>query len=387
MVIQAGAEDVAETTPAATEADLPSRREQRERERRENGRPVDFEPDTLVRDDEDDDGPTDELQGDELRAAMRGTSFTDSPSFTDSSFSDSSFTDVPEREPASQTPLRDPIHDDSLFVPSTIDDDISAQPLLAMTLKELEPPFADSVDDSAPGPRRASFHTNADSSIASLSSLAEEIEPAPEREVKKQRTYTGAVWAIAAMPVLQLIASIALLYGGFGNNLPLMLIVWFGPYLVVLGLAAYDRLAQQVWGHKDIASPWWAALTAPVYLVVRAVRSFRETGKGFAPIGLWGAGVLAVLVGVIALPGLLISVLPSNFSAEAEQSIASDAATFGGDITLDCPASPPVFFGQLFTCIGEKANGETDSIAVSLQRENGWIGWRVEDWGSWDIRD
>ena len=43
--------------------------------------------------------------------------------------------------------------------------------------------------------------------------------------------------------------------------------------------------------------------------------------------------------------------------------------------------------GELFTCRAAKPSGETDSIAVSLQRENGWITWRVEDWGLWVLTD
>jgi len=43
----------------------------------------------------------------------------------------------------------------------TVDDELSAQPLLAMTLKELEPPLTETVDEDTPGPRRASSHTNA----------------------------------------------------------------------------------------------------------------------------------------------------------------------------------------------------------------------------------
>ena len=266
----------------------------------------------------------------------------------------------------------------------TVDDELSAQPLLAMTLRELEPPPADTVDELAAEPRRARTHTNAAPAASTLSALAE--ERAPEREIKQMRSYPGAVWLMAAMPLLQVVASAALIVGGLGNNLPLVLVVWVGPYLIVLGLAAYDKLLLQIWGHRDPASPWWALLGQPGYLVARALHSYRETGKGFAPVIVWASSLLGVLVGVLVLPGLLLSVLPQTFSEEIERSVAADAAAIGADIVVDCPA-PPLLVGDSITCRAEKSDGASDSISVSLQRENGWIAWRVEDWGSWVLAD
>lgn len=262
----------------------------------------------------------------------------------------------------------------------SVDDELSAQPLLAMTLRELEPPPADTVDEATPGPKRASAHTNAAPAASTLSALAEEV--APERELKQMRTYTGAVWLMAVLPLMQVAIAVALILGGLGHNLPVLLVVWVGPYLVVLGLAAYDKLLLQTWGHRAPASPWWALLVQPGYLTARALRTYSETGKGFAPLIVWTSSLLGVLVGVLVLPGLLLSVLPQTFADEIEQSVSADAAAFGADLTVDCPA-PPLLVGDAITCRAEKADGTTDSISVSLQRENGWIAWRVEDWGSW----
>lgn len=261
-------------------------------------------------------------------------------------------------------------------------DELSAQPLLAMTLRELEPPPADTVEEATPGPRRASSHANATPAASTLSALAEEEEQAPVRELKSVRTYTGAVWAIALMPVLQLIVNILLItVAGLGYNLPILLVVVIAPYLLVLGFAAYDRLVLQTWGHKNPASALWAFLAQPGYLIVRAVRTFAETGKGFAPIGVWSATIVTVLAAVIAVPGLVISVFPAVFASEVEQSVEADAEALGAEITVDCPA-PALLIGELFTCIRTDEDGNTDSVAVSLQRENGWIAWRVEDWGT-----
>ena len=87
-----------------------------------------------------------------------------------------------------------------------------------------------------------------------------------------------------------------------------------------------------------------------------------------------------MLAGIIVLPGLLISTVPDYFATEVERSVVADAAALGADITVECPA-PPLIIGETFTCIRTSANGETDSVAVSLQRLNGWISWQVDDWG------
>jgi hypothetical protein len=266
--------------------------------------------------------------------------------------------------------------------------ELSAQPLLAMTLKELEPPLEDTMDDFTPGPRRASAHTNHYGvSESGLPALAEELEPTDRGPRRGTRTYTAAVWIIALMPVLQLAASIVLLLTGFGHNLPLMILVWIAPYAIVLGLAAYDRLELRSIGHQDPASPRWAFLTAPGYLILRAIHTVRETGVGFAPLIAWTALSALLFAAIIAFPGLLISVMPGVFSAEIERSVTADAASLGADLTVSCPESPPVLMGELFTCRASKPSGATDSIAVSLQRENGWIAWRVEDWGLWVLTD
>ncbi len=267
--------------------------------------------------------------------------------------------------------------------------ELSAQPLLAMTLKELEPPLEDTVDDFTPGPRRASAHTNRYGvSESGLPMLAEDMEQPRDRGPRRgTRTYTAAVWLIALMPVLQLATSVTLLLTGYGHNLPLMILVWIAPYAIVLGLAAYDRLELRSIGHQDPASPLWAFLTAPGYLIIRAIHTVRETGIGFAPLIAWSALSVALLAAIIAVPGLLISIMPGVFSGEIERAVTADAAALGAEITVSCPDSPPVLVGELFTCRAAKPSGEADSIAVSLQRENGWIAWRVEDWGLWVLTD
>lgn len=310
--------------------DLPSRREQRERERRESTAFVDprpFADDLAFADDLDFGGASEGLASE----------------------------DLPER------------------------DELSAQPLLAMTLRELEPPLSETAEEPAPSPRRASTHANAAPEASTLSALAEEIAPA--RAPKAMRTYTAAVWFIAFMPAIQLAVSVGLILGGLGHNLPLFLVVWFAPYLVVLGLAAFDRLLLQVWGHKNPASSWWALLREPGYLIARAVRTYKETGRGLAPLAAFAASSLTVLAGILVLPGLVIAAFPATFASEVAVSVEADAAALGAELDVTCPA-PPLIVGEVFACTATKVEtGETDSIAVELVRQSGWINWRVVDWG------
>lgn len=288
----------------------------------------------------------------------------------------------------------DPIQDAATGLGLDVDEEhheLSAQPLLAMTLRELEPPLTDTVDEATPGPRRASSHTNALPMEFLLSALAEDapvaVEDAPDRAIKKVKTYTAAVWAIALMPLLQVVALIVFVTVlGLGGNWPLIIATIVLPYFVVIGLASYDRLELQVRGHSAPASGFWAVFTAPVYLVVRAIRTNRQSGKGIVPLVIFVQAGLLVLVGILVVPGILIAALPGPFAAEAAQSVEATALSIGGDITLACP-TPPQVIGDTFACIATKPSGETDSISIALERENGWIAWRVKDWGSWTLAD
>lgn len=315
--------------------------------------------------------------------------------YTDSSTSSLRYDDLPSRREQRERERREqdrgyapafaePFEDDSLHDLDTDSSsgrqELSAQPLLAMTLKELEPPLTATVEEEMPGPRRASSHANAVPAASTLSALAE--EQMPERAPKSMRTYTGIVWIIAAMPLIQVLVSILLLLTGLGSNYPLFLVVWIAPYLAVLGFAAFDRLVLQLWGHKAPASAWWALLTEPAYLIVRAIRTYRETGRGFAPLAVFAAAVTGVLAAVLILPGLLIAAFPGPFAAEAASSIQADARGLSGaEITVECPA-PPMLIGESVTCIRTSSNGETDAVAVELARRNGWIAWDVTDWGT-----
>ncbi len=199
-------------------------------------------------------------------------------------------------------------------------------------------------------------------------------------------THNGAVWMIALIPLLQLVLSLLILTAfGTAEASGIMAAIWLAPYPIVIGLAALDRRNLRKSGHETTAHWLWAVLTAPVYLVVRAVAAIRESGGGFGPVLVWFALGLLQIGAIVAVPGLLIATVPAVFADQAEQSIVADAAVIGSDLEVTCPALPPVLIGQSFTCDGVNAAGTPLDIEVSLQRVNGWIDWQVVDWGIYTI--
>ena len=199
-------------------------------------------------------------------------------------------------------------------------------------------------------------------------------------------THNGPVWMIALIPLLQLVLSLLVLTAmGTAEASGIMAAIWLAPYPIVVGLAALDRRNLRKSGHETTAHWLWALLTAPVYLVVRAVAAIRESGGGFGPVLVWFALGLLQIGAIVAVPGLLISTAPAVFADQAEQSIVADAAVIGSDLEVTCPALPPVLIGQTFFCEGVNAAGTPLEIEVSLQRVNGWIDWQVVDWGIYTI--
>jgi hypothetical protein len=196
-------------------------------------------------------------------------------------------------------------------------------------------------------------------------------------------TGTAPVWIIALLPLLQLVI-VLLLVTGLGSTQgtePLMPAILAVLSLATIVLAIADH---RLLRGKGIAGPahWtWSLLTAPIYLFVRAMVLTRTTGRGFGPLLVWVALALLSLGSVLAVPGMLIASAPAAFSAQAEQSIAADAAATGAELEASCPAAPPILVGQSFTCTGRSSNGKSYQVEVSLQRINGWIDWRVDDWG------
>ncbi len=282
----------------------------------------------------------------------------------------------------------------------------------AVGLRELDPPRASDAEagdepdasggSTAPAPQVAELReavaavsqtTGSDRAVrpdAGDRPLPDPVSPSTERPipivVPNISVHTAPVWILALLPLLQLVASLLVVSAfGMGGNLPLVLAIWAAPYLLTVLLATLDRTTLRRAGFPRPASWAWALLGAPVYLVVRAVRTAREQGNGFAPLLVWAALVLLQVGSIVAVPGILISALPSVFSAEAEQSVTADALITGARLEVDCPDTPPVLVGQEFTCAATSTTGSDYDVLVSLQRSNGWISWQVLDWGVFSL--
>ncbi|MFM9919837.1 DUF2510 domain-containing protein [Lacisediminihabitans sp. H27-G8] len=206
------------------------------------------------------------------------------------------------------------------------------------------------------------------------------------RSASRLPIYTAPVWIIALVPLLLLVFSLLLLLG-FGSSLNMWVTpaIWGISYLAVVILAIADRAALGRAGYEHRASWAWALLTAPVYLLARSMSLSKVGPLGFAPVLVWAALGILQIGSVLVVPGLIISALPNVFATQAEQSIASDASIIGADIVVDCAKNLPVIIGQSFTCSATNAKNDPFTIAVSLQRTNGWIDWHVEDWGIYTL--
>ncbi|MCU1423560.1 MAG: hypothetical protein JWN36_3211 [Microbacteriaceae bacterium] len=195
--------------------------------------------------------------------------------------------------------------------------------------------------------------------------------------------YTAPVWIIALLPLVQLVGGLLILLGiGAVSSMAVTIALLVAPYIVVILLAIADRAMLKRMGHEHTAHWAWAILSAPVYLIARSMALSRTGGLGLAPLLVWAALGMLQVASILVVPGMLISILPTVFSAQAEQSVSSEAAIIGADLTVTCPTPPPVLIGTSFTCSATSTAGHDLKVTVSLQRANGWIDWRVDDWGN-----
>jgi hypothetical protein len=199
---------------------------------------------------------------------------------------------------------------------------------------------------------------------------------------------TAGAWVIALMPLAQLVGTLLVVAsaGSAGTNVSVILAILFAPYIIGIPFAISDQRTLRKHGYERPASWLWAILTGPIYLVARAIRIVMRAGNGFAPILVWGALVLLQLGSIVAVPGLVVSALPQTFSQEAAQSIEHDATVFGPITSVKCPTPPATVMGQQFACtLYRVGSGQSYKVTASLQRENGWIAWRVDDWGDYSM--
>ena len=209
------------------------------------------------------------------------------------------------------------------------------------------------------------------------------VAPTASAAPRKQSS-TGPAWVIAMIPLFQLVISLLLLTSlGMNGSQFIYVGILVVPYLVVILLAYFDHKTLLAAGHERPAHWGWAALSAPVYLLLRARSTIRETGHGIGPVLVWfGLGVLH-LASVVAVPGVLIALLPAMFTAQIESAIAGDAMLIAGSqMTVNCEGNPPVLPGEQIVCQSVDSTGNKFDITVTLERSNGWIDWQVVDWGS-----
>jgi len=195
---------------------------------------------------------------------------------------------------------------------------------------------------------------------------------------------TGPVWILALTPLIMLMLGMLFLLSGAAGpaSAAFIVVVLAVPYAMGVVLAMLDRTQLQRAGHRETAHWGWAFLSIPVYLLVRLAAVVRETGRGFGPILTWSALTVFVLGAILAVPGLVLALAPAQFAQEAEASVRYDASLRGATgIEVSCPEVPPMLVQQQFTCQGHTERAGDFLITVSLQRANGWIEWRVDDWG------
>ncbi|MEQ1737525.1 MAG: DUF2510 domain-containing protein [Rhodoglobus sp.] len=200
-------------------------------------------------------------------------------------------------------------------------------------------------------------------------------------------TTTGPAWVMTLIPVYTLMVGLLMLLSGSAIKPTILaLAILYGvPHIVGIVLAIMDH---RILSHRGMDRPahwFWSIFGAPVYLIARLTKTVRVSGQGFGPlITLLTLG--AVSIGAaLAAPGLIIQLNPGYFSVEAQQSVRNDAAILGADLVVNCPDTPPLLMGQSFQCSATNENQEFFQVLVSLQRANGWIEWRVDNWGIYSM--
>jgi len=208
-------------------------------------------------------------------------------------------------------------------------------------------------------------------------------EPMQTRLLTDVPTSTGPVWIMSMIPLYTLVMGLLLLLSGSAQDVSTVaLVLMFGiPYVAGIVLAILDYRALRR-GGMDQPAPWaFAILSVAIYLVARLTRTVRESGTGFGPLFTFLALGVSLLVANVAVPGLIIQLAPTAFAHQAEIEIVQSGQSLGIQLEAKCPAMPPLIPSQSFVCQAHKPGGSTYDVTVSLQRSNGWIAWRVDDWG------
>lgn len=238
-------------------------------------------------------------------------------------------------------------------------------------------------------PRSAFAHAS-----ASTASLIPDATPEPDAAPLRARTHradaeprlgTAPVWIMTLLPLYMLVAGLLLLLAGNGEDLSTVAIIamFAVTWVVGLVLAIVDWRLLKGQGVERPANPAWAVLGVLVYLIARLMRTVREAGSGFGPLLTFLMLGVVLLGAFFAVPGLLIQVAPATFAHQAEIAVESDASALGAHVVVQCPSVPPLLVQQKMVCDATRTTGDQEGfrVTVSLQRVNGWIDWRVDDWG------
>jgi len=297
--------------------------------------------------------------------------------------------------PTSAPFLLETSYDDLLGVP--IDPAEAQQPAAARPAFSPGPVFdampAFQVDPNAAVGTGTFTTTNFDPAAFGAFSYAPSVlaehdasQPLTRRDVLAENglsVNTGPVWIIALMPVIMLVLALMFLVAGnAGQDSALFAgIILLGSYLATVILAIIDRVMLNRMGHTRTANWDWAFLGAPVYLIARMSNVVRETGRGLRPFLTWSALTIVLIGSAVVIPGIVMALAPGVFSNEAEKSISDQAIAMGSrGLKVTCPDVPPLLIGDSMLCTAVSTT-KVQNVEVSLQRKNGWIEWRVDDWG------
>ena len=203
-------------------------------------------------------------------------------------------------------------------------------------------------------------------------------------------TNTGPAWVMTLIPVYALMAGLLLLLSGISVK----------PTALAIG-AALRRPARR--RHRARRSSTTALLQAPRHGSKPATWVWGDPRRPVLPdrppdqdrphlavrasarSSPCSRSVPSRSVRPSRLPASIIQLNPGYFSVEAQQSVRSDAEILGAELVVNCPDTPPLLIGQSFQCSATNENQEFFNVTVSLQRANGWIEWRVDNWGIYSI--
>jgi hypothetical protein len=213
------------------------------------------------------------------------------------------------------------------------------------------------------------------------------VEQVPATKTGSASFSSAPAWIIALVPLLQLFSAVMLITALGQNGSKFLYIgILAVPYLLVVALANVDYRNLTNAGVNKPVHWAWAFATAPVYLLLRARVVIRETGHGIGPVLVWFAFAFLHAASIIAVPGVIISLIPEVFAAQIEQSVESDAFLITGSMPeVTCPATPPVLPGEQIKCQSVSVEGKTSIVTVAMARSNGWIDWQTINWGGPDM--